>query len=151
MAFPGCSGMASGVGIDDECMHVFDEVKMGHRYLYVIYKISDDYKKIIVEERAGHEKTYNDFVETMKAAEAKRQCRYAIFDVRFMHGEVPQEKLAFFLWSPDKATVKQKMLYTSSKLAFKAKLRGVHADIQCTDESDLIMTNILERVCNKYT
>ena len=44
------------------------------------------------------DKTYNDFVMKMKSAEAQKQCRYAVFDVRFLHNEIPQERLAFFLW-----------------------------------------------------
>ena len=45
------------------------------------------------------DKTYNDFVEKLKEAEKKKQCRYAIFDVHFMQNDIPQEKIAFFLWS----------------------------------------------------
>ncbi|RUS90651.1 hypothetical protein EGW08_001551 [Elysia chlorotica] len=143
--------MSSGVAVADECMEVFDEVKMKHKWLYIIYRISDDLTTIIVEEKAGHEKTYNDFVMKMKSAEAKKQCRYAVFDVRFLQNDVPQEKLAFFLWSPDCATVKQKVLYTTSVQAFKKKMEGITAEIQCTDDCDLTMSNILERCSNKYT
>ena len=53
--------------------------------------------------------------------------------------------------SPDCATVKQKMLYTTSLKALKKKMEGIHAEIQATDDSDLTMSNILERCCNKYT
>ncbi|KAH9492708.1 cofilin [Bulinus truncatus] len=143
--------MASGVAVADECMRVYDEIKMGHQWLYVIYRISEDLRTIIVEEKAGHDKTYEDFVAKLKQAEAKRQCRYAVFDVRFIQNEIPQERLAFFLWSPDIATIKQKMIYTSSKQALRNKMRGIHAEIQCTDDSDLTMSNILERICSKYT
>jgi len=143
--------MASGVAVSDECLKVYEEVKMGHKWLYIIYRISDDLSKIVVEEKGGHDKNYNDFVAGMKAAESKRQCRYGIFDVMFIHNDVPQERLAFFLWSPDTATVKQKMLYTSSKAALRTKMRGIQAEIQCTDDTDLLMSNILERVCRKYT
>ncbi|KAK3732654.1 hypothetical protein RRG08_009335 [Elysia crispata] len=143
--------MTSGVGVADECMTVFEEVKMKHKWLYIIFRISDDLSHIIVEEKAGHEKTYNDFVMQMKNAEAKKQCRYGVFDVRFLQNDVPQEKLAFFLWSPDCATVKQKILYTTSLKALRKKMEGITAEIQCTDDSDLTMSNILERCCNKYT
>ncbi|GFS09050.1 cofilin/actin-depolymerizing factor [Elysia marginata] len=145
------SAAASGVGVADECMQVFQEVKMKHKWLYIIYRISDDHKKIIVEEKATHDKTYNDFVMRMKSAEAKKQCRYAVFDVRFLQNDMPQEKLAFFLWSPDGATVKQKILYTTSLKALRKKMEGITAEIQCTDDSDLTMSNVLERCLNKYT
>ncbi|KAL8565185.1 hypothetical protein ACOMHN_003972 [Nucella lapillus] len=140
--------MASGVGIKDECLKAYDEVKMGHQWLYIIYRVSEDLQ-IIVEEKGGHDKTYTDFVEKLKEAEKLKQCRYAIFDVRFMQGDVPQEKLAFFLWSPDCASIRQKMLYASSKQALRNNMRGIHAEIQCTDDSDLAMSNILERCMRK--
>uniref|UniRef100_A0A0B6Z588 ADF-H domain-containing protein n=1 Tax=Arion vulgaris TaxID=1028688 RepID=A0A0B6Z588_9EUPU len=143
--------MASGVAVADECLRVFDEIKMGHKWLYIIYRVSEDLRNIIVEEKAGHDKTYDDFVAMLKQAEANRQCRYAVFDVRFMHKCVQQEKLAFFLWSPDNATVRQKMIYTSSKQALRNKMRGIHAEIQCTDDADLAMSNVLERISSKYT
>nr|KAG5704416.1 hypothetical protein BaRGS_024271 [Batillaria attramentaria] len=143
--------MASGVGVQDECLRVYEEVKMGHRWLYVIFKVSEDLLRIVVEEKGGHDKTYYDFVEKLKEAEKMRQCRYAIFDVRFMQNDVPQEKLAFFLWSPGNATIKQKMLYASSKQALRNQMRGIHAEIQCTDDADLAMSNVLERLMRKYT
>lgn len=142
--------MASGVGIQDECLKAYDEVKMGHRWLYIIYRISDDLK-ICVEEKGGHDKTYNDFVEKLKEAEKQKQCRYAIFDVRFLQNDVPQEKLAFFLWSPDCASIRQKMLYASSKQALRNNIRGIQAEIQCNDDNDLAMSNVLERCMRKYT
>lgn len=47
---------------------------------------------------SSSDRTYDDFVARLKEAERKRQCRYGIFDVRFIQNDVPQEKLAFFLW-----------------------------------------------------
>ena len=52
--------------------------------------------------------------------------------------------------SPEIATVKQKMLYTSSKQALRNKLRGLHAEIQCTDDSELCMSYVLEKCSRKY-
>ena len=45
---------ASGVAVSDECLKVYEEVKMGHKWLYIIYRISDDLSKIVVEEKGGH-------------------------------------------------------------------------------------------------
>ncbi|XP_041355163.1 cofilin-like [Gigantopelta aegis] len=142
--------MASGVGVKDECLEAYEEIKMGHRWLYIIYRLTDDLRKVMVEEKAGLDKSYQDFVDKLKEAESKRQCRYAIFDVKFFHGDVPQQRLAFFLWSPDTATVRQKMLYSSSKQAFLRKLQGMRVIIQCNDDTDLAMSNVLDRCISKY-
>lgn len=47
---------ASGVAVSDECIRVYDEIKMGHQWLYIIYRVSEDLRTIIVEEKAGHGK-----------------------------------------------------------------------------------------------
>lgn len=44
---------ASGVGVQDECLRVYDEVKLGHRWLYVIFRVSESLQ-IVVEEKGGH-------------------------------------------------------------------------------------------------
>lgn len=44
---------SSGVTVCDDCVRVFNEIKLGHKWQYVIYKLTDDLKRIIVEEKAG--------------------------------------------------------------------------------------------------
>ena len=44
---------ASGVGVKDECLEAYEEIKMGHRWLYIIYRLTDDHRKVMVEEKAG--------------------------------------------------------------------------------------------------
>lgn len=52
--------------------------------------------------------------------------------------------ICFCLRSPDNATVKQKMLYTSSKDALKKSLRGIGKEVQATDDSELAWSVIME-------
>lgn len=35
----------------DECVEAFQEIKLGHKWQYVIFKLSDDLKKIVVDEK----------------------------------------------------------------------------------------------------
>ena len=44
---------SSGVTVCDDCVRAFNEIKLGHKWQYVIYKLTDDLKRIIVEEKAG--------------------------------------------------------------------------------------------------
>lgn len=53
--------------------------------------------------------------------------------------------------SPDSASLRQKMLYASSKQALRNNMRGIQAEIQCNDDTDLAMSNILQRIMRKYT
>jgi len=44
-----CCCQASGVTVKDECVSVWEEIKIGHKYSYIIYKISKDLKQIEVD------------------------------------------------------------------------------------------------------
>ncbi|XP_052057980.1 actophorin-like isoform X1 [Mytilus californianus] len=144
------AGPSSGVAVCDECVRVFFEIKRDHKWQYVIYKITDDLKSIVVEERGGKHKTYQDFVNKLKEAEKKGQCRYGLFDVKFSCNDIHSEKLAFFLWSPDTATTRQKMVYSTSAKALKQRLNGLHIVIQCNDETDLALSHVFDKCSAKY-
>merc|ERR1719468_1188786 len=65
--------------------------------------------------------------------------RYAVADVAYTTDDGrEQKKLTFFVWSPDdKTTVKDRMLYASSKDAIKKKLVGLMKEVQANDTGDL--------------
>lgn len=137
--------MASGVAVEPDCITTFNDIKLGHKFRYIIYSLTDDLTKIRVLKTAPPAAVYDDFVEELKAAETLRQCRYGIFDAQYQLSDGQQRsKLVFFLWSPDHATVKQKMLYTSSKDALKKSLRGIGKEVQATDDSELAWSVIME-------
>merc|ERR1712098_419979 len=90
--------------------------------------------EITIESEGDSSKTYGDFL----AAVPENEPRYAVCDVKFETDDGrPQEKLVFFLWSPDSCGVRDKMLYASSKDALRKKLDGVHREIQANDRSEL--------------
>ena len=39
---------ASGVGVNPECMKAFTDIKLGHKYRYIVYSISKDLREISV-------------------------------------------------------------------------------------------------------
>ncbi|XP_069118446.1 uncharacterized protein [Argopecten irradians] len=142
---------SSGVAVDDQCLRVFEEMKLGHKWNYVIFKITDDKKRIVVETKSA-DKNYDDFKQLLMNAANNGQCRYGVFDVKFTtRGDQLREKLAFFHWSPDSCKINEKMIYSSSVKELKTKLKGVHTDIQANDEDDLALSNVLERCTDKYT
>lgn len=67
-------------------MSVFNELKLGRGGPnYIIYKISDDQKEIVVDE-SGSEKDYEEFRKKLIAKQeksGKSRPSYAIFDVEF--------------------------------------------------------------------
>ena len=66
-------------------MSSFNELKLNRGNKYIIYKISDDQKEIVVDE-VGKEEDYNVFREKLqgkKEKNGKDRPSYAIYDVEF--------------------------------------------------------------------
>lgn len=137
--------MASGVNVDDACKTAFQDVKLGHKFRYIVFKLTDDLKMIVVQTRAEPSATYDDFVNEMKEAEKAQECRYAVFDVEYETlDKQPRNKICFFMWSPETAKIKQRMVYSSSKDALKKALgEGIGREIQANDHGDLEFSNVL--------
>ena len=138
--------MASGVSVDDECKTAFQEVKLGHKHRFIVFKLTDDLRQVVVDTKANPSATYNDFVAHMKVAEVAQECRYAIFDVEYETKDgQPRNKICFFMWSPETAKIKQRMVYSSSKDALKKALgEGIGKEIQANDHGDLDFQNVME-------
>uniref|UniRef100_A0ACD5TYI3 Uncharacterized protein n=3 Tax=Avena sativa TaxID=4498 RepID=A0ACD5TYI3_AVESA len=125
---------ASGMAVDDECKLRFLELKAKRTHRFIIYKI-DDKKKMVVVEKVGEPVlNYDDFAASLPANE----CRYAIFDYDFVTEENCQKSKIFFVaWSPDTARVRSKMIYASSKERFKRELDGIQVELQATDADEV--------------
>jgi len=138
--------MASGVAVNDECKTAFQDVKLGHKYRYIIYKLTDDMKTIVVETRAEPSASYEDFLQEMKAVEAAKECRYAVYDVPYETGDgQPRNKICFIMWSPDLSKIKHRMVYASSKDALKKALgEGMAKEVQANEFNDLSFSNIMD-------
>jgi len=146
--------MASGVSVENECETQFNELKMKHKYKYVIFKLSDDSKKIEVDCVSSHDKEgtddkYVEFVGKLKGAKKddKPDCRYAAYDYEYFDDKTKNtgNKIVFVTWAPDMASIKQKMLYTSSKKALEQKLVGVAKVMQCCDDDEIAEASMKEK------
>lgn len=70
------------VGLAKECVPAFEELKLGKKVKYIIYKLSDDKKHIEVE-KSSLEGDYDKFIADLP----ENECRYAIYDFEFELGE----------------------------------------------------------------
>lgn len=122
---------------------MFQELKLKKAYRYIIYKLSDDNKTIVVE-KAVEKAEYSQFVSELP----DEDCRYAVYDFEFQlsASEGQRNKICFFVWAPDNSKIKQKMLYASSKDALRKKLVGVATEIQATDFSEVSYETVLDKV-----
>lgn len=101
---------ASGVTVNDEVIKVFNEMKVRKyqekvnlRKKAVLFRLSTDMKKIIVEENKeilqgdiGEtvEDPYSYFVKLLPP----NDCRYALYDATYETKESKKEDLVFIFW-----------------------------------------------------
>ncbi|KAF8923552.1 cofilin, partial [Dissophora ornata] len=135
---------ASGVQADPECLTAFQELKLGKKLRYIVYKLSDDHKSIVVEKQAVTA-TYAEFLEHLPDDD----CRWAVYDFDYKIADGERNKIVFYTWAPDNAKIKAKMLYSSSKDALRRSLNGVGVEIQGTDSDEVDYETVLEKVLRR--
>jgi cofilin len=139
--------MSSGVGVNDEAVSAFQDLKLKKKFRFIIFKMTDDLKEIGVE-KAVEGADYDAFVHSLP----NDQCRYGVFDFQYeTAGEGTRNKILFYTWSPDSSKIKQKMLYAASKDALRKKLDGIYTEIQCTDLAEIAYETVLDKVSRMTT
>jgi len=143
--------MASGVTVNDEVIKVFNDMKVRKssgaedvkkRKKAVLFCLSDDKKKIIVEE--GKQILVGDIGETVEDPYGSfvkllplNDCRYGLYDATYETKESKKEDLVFIFWAPEGAPLKSKMIYASSKDAIKKKFTGIKHEWQVNGLDDI--------------
>ncbi|EMC97147.1 hypothetical protein BAUCODRAFT_32891 [Baudoinia panamericana UAMH 10762] len=144
----------SGVSVAPECIQAFNDLKLGKSTKWIIYKLSDDYKEIVVEEKST-DGDYEKFREKLMHAKSKNKRgeegiggRYAVFDFEYEApgGEGKRNKITFISWVPDEAPQYPRMMYSSSKEALKRALNGLASDVQANEPEDIEYDAILSKV-----
>ncbi|KAJ2303862.1 cofilin, partial [Coemansia sp. RSA 2706] len=145
----------SGIVVDDSCLTTYADFKL-HKYKYVIYKISDDKKSVVVEATSDDELKLEegkpeptDVYERFMTWLPKTDARFAVYDFDFeIEGGQggTRNKILFYSWVPDSAGVKSKMLYASTINTIRDKLEGVAMTIQATEEEDLMPESVKDKM-----
>ncbi|RDL33994.1 uncharacterized protein BP5553_08362 [Venustampulla echinocandica] len=144
----------SGVDVSPECVSTFNELKLNKKIKFIIFKLTDDYKEIVVEE-ASENGDWDYFREKLLNAESKSKNgkvgkgpRYAVYDFNYdlASGEGTRSKITFIAWSPDDAGIQPKMVYASSKDALKRSLNGLATEFQANDTDDIEYQSVLAKV-----
>jgi len=144
----------SGASVSQECISSYNDLKLSKKYKYIIYKLSDDYKEIVVEE-ASADKDWETFREKLINATSKNKAgregkgpRYAIYDFEYnlASGDGVRNKIVFIAWSPDDAGIQPKMIYASSKEALKRSLTGIATELQANDSDDIEYDTIIKTI-----
>jgi cofilin len=70
--------MSSGVSVDDKVVAAFNDVKMGHKYKYVVFNLSSDATSVVVE-RTSNDQEWDKFTSSLPS----NSCRYVVYDFTF--------------------------------------------------------------------
>ncbi|XP_062319679.1 non-muscle cofilin 1-like [Osmerus eperlanus] len=139
--------MASGVKVDDKVKILFENMKTRRsgdiaeeQLKLVLFRISDDGKSIIVDEKGslqvkdleGEENVFNKIVSQLPVD----TCRYALYDCSYETKDTVKEDLVFIMWAPDTSPIKAKLLYASSKQAIRQVFLGIKFEWQVNDLGD---------------
>lgn len=81
------------MAVHDDCKLKFLELKAKRTYRFIIYKIEEKQKQVIVEKLGEPTESYEDFAAGLPADE----CRYAVYDFDFMTEENCQKSRIFFI------------------------------------------------------
>ncbi|MDI1489236.1 MAG: hypothetical protein OHK93_008514 [Ramalina farinacea] len=142
----------SGVSVAPECITTYDDLKLNKKIKYIIYKLSDDYKQIVVEDTSsdpdweGFQSKLLNAKSSAKGREGKGP-RYAVYDFQYEleGGEGTRNKIVFISWSPDEgALVMPKMTYASSKESLKNALTGLATEVQANRDDEIEYATILK-------
>jgi len=144
----------SGAQVAADCVTKFNELKLNKKIKFIIYKLDDNYKEIVVDE-ASEDGDWEVFREKLITAQSKSKTgkvgkgpRYAVYDFNYdlASGEGSRSKITFIAWSPDDAGIQPKMIYASSKDALKRALNGIATEFQANDEDDIEYQSVLAKV-----
>ena len=102
-------------------------MKIRSAYAFIIFKITDDKKSIVIEHKGEKGDDFAKFCSKLPDSD----CRYSVLDVEInTKAGATTHKLIFVAWSDDNASIKPKMLYASSKDALKKALTGINEEYQ---------------------
>ncbi|TGZ67706.1 hypothetical protein CRM22_004658 [Opisthorchis felineus] len=113
--------MTSGIKPSEECLDVFNRIKMQHTNMYAIFRVESE--AIVVDKLSDSGAKYEDFLEDMQRR-ANTGC-FAVIDFPYKRGMSTDSKLVFVSWVNDQLPTRTKMLYASSKESLKKKLEGI--------------------------
>uniref|UniRef100_A0A7S0MAT1 ADF-H domain-containing protein n=1 Tax=Cryptomonas curvata TaxID=233186 RepID=A0A7S0MAT1_9CRYP len=136
--------MASGVAVSDDCVTVFNDLKLKHDKKYIIFSMNPAMTEIQVLKSSSKDASYEEFVAEFPSG----SCRYGVFDVEYTDPKTggQRNKIVFFSWCDDNARVKEKMIYASSKDELKKRLVGIATEVQANDKSGFDMKDVVDRV-----
>ncbi|KAM0948252.1 putative actin-depolymerizing factor domain, ADF/Cofilin, ADF-H/Gelsolin-like domain superfamily [Dioscorea sansibarensis] len=125
---------ASGMAVNDDCKLKFLELKAKRTHRFIVFKIDEKLKQVIVEKVGEPMLGYEDFAASLPANE----CRYAIYDFDFVTEENCQKSKIFFIACKIFfIACKKQDAVCKLKGPFKRELDGIQVELQATDPTEM--------------
>lgn len=83
----------SGMAVHDDCKLRFLELKAKRTHRFVVFKIEEKQKQVVVEKVGEPDETYEDFAASLP----ENECRYGVYDFDFVTAENCQKSRIFFI------------------------------------------------------
>ncbi|KAF3931800.1 Cofilin [Dactylella cylindrospora] len=140
----------SGVGLHNDCISRFEELKLKKSLKYIIYGLNATKTEVVIISDSSSDEVPSDSqgaYEKFLTHFPGNECRWGVYDFEFEKepGEGKRNKICFFSWSPDDAPIRSKMVFASSKDAIRRALAGIGVEIQGTDFSEVAYETVLEK------
>lgn len=136
-------------------MEQYNALKQKSAFKVLCCRLSPDFKEIVVDQeltlKYGAEWTEQQQWEDFTARLPPDEGRYIVWDacVPTQRG-VDKNVLQFIYWCPDNCSIKQRMLYASSKDNLKKQLVGlISADMQANETADLDFSCLMDHMKTK--
>ncbi|XP_022340128.1 uncharacterized protein LOC111134890 [Crassostrea virginica] len=140
-------GGMSGVTVADDAVTAYQALQKNKEHSFIIFKIQDE-KKIIVAEKGDKSQSWDELISRLPPDNGA----YVVYDLSYKaKSGAENTKPILITWAPDTASIKVKMMYSSSKDSLKKKLgEGLGIEIQANDHSDLDLNEIRQKQESKY-
>lgn len=145
--------MASGVKIDGAIAELCRQInlkKKNHKFFTM--KLSEKMTQVEIEYICADGEKFSELDERLRQAEEDKECRWAVYDYEYtLLNNANKSKLVLITWCPEKASVKQRMVYSATKDALKRVLEphGCGLAVNFTDHDECCLES-LHDVCTKH-
>ncbi|KAK9837037.1 hypothetical protein WJX84_011626 [Apatococcus fuscideae] len=138
----------SGISVGDDAINLYYFMKAKSTYRWATWRINDAGNEVVISNVGDKDSNYRDFVGVLPP----NDCRYGVYDFQYTNSDnCIFNKLVFLSWAPDRAKIKSKMMYASTKDFFKGFLDGLSIELQASEPDDVTEENIEESVRSVLT
>lgn len=154
----------AGIGVSPECAKMFERLKMGNEFHFIIFKITNLAGDAKVEPVLWEPKqtgddfrtVYKKFESEMAKVDAEKDCAYAVVDFQYTKKGTDdmKNKIVYYSYCPDTSKPLLKMPYSATRESFKkiAFKEGIQLDVQGNDADDISFSTVEKdlNIADKY-